>query len=120
MSQVLSDSSTDSGTLVTVSELAAAKMQALLSSNADYLGIRLGVVGGGCAGLQYQMDPCTSTEEGDIQQTIQGIGFYIHPMVVPYLKGIHIDYTEALVDGGFRFSNPNATSTCGCGTSFGI
>jgi iron-sulfur cluster assembly protein len=83
-------------------------------------GIRLSVVGGGCAGLQYKMDPAIGPTEGDLVQELEGVRFYVHPMAAPYLKGISIDFEASLIDGGFKFMNPNATSTCGCGTSFGI
>jgi iron-sulfur cluster assembly accessory protein len=83
-------------------------------------GVRLSVVGGGCAGLQYKMDPVAEAAEGDLVQTMDNVTFFIHPMAAPYLKGTRIDFEASLIDGGFKFINPNATSTCGCGTSFGI
>jgi len=83
-------------------------------------GIRLSVVGGGCAGLQYKMDPAGEPAQGDLVQHVGEVAFFIHPMAAPYLKGTQIDFEASLIDGGFKFINPNATSTCGCGTSFGI
>jgi iron-sulfur cluster assembly accessory protein len=83
-------------------------------------GVKLSVVGGGCAGLQYKMDPAAAPAEGDLIQAMNGVQFFIHPMAAPYLKGTRIDFEASLIDGGFKFINPNATSTCGCGTSFGI
>jgi iron-sulfur cluster assembly accessory protein len=107
-------------TIVTVSDAAAKQFSQLLQGSDEFNGIRVGVVGGGCAGLQYKMDPVAEPAPEDIVQEINGIPFYIHPMAVPYLKGVHIDFSTALIDGGFKFQNPNASSSCGCGTSFGI
>ena len=83
-------------------------------------GIRLSVMGGGCAGLQYDIKPVEGSQPGDLIEEFHGLRFYIHPMVLPYLKGTRLDYSDSLMDGGFKFQNPNASSSCGCGTSFGI
>jgi len=107
--------------IVTLTDKALAKFTGLIASSASKTaGVRIGVTGGGCAGLQYQMDPCDAPNPEDIVQTIHGVPFYLHPMVVPYIKGLTVDFSDALVDGGFKFINPNASSTCGCGTSFGV
>jgi iron-sulfur cluster assembly accessory protein len=105
--------------MVTASEEALKQFQEILKDKPGY-GIRLGVAGGGCAGLQYKMDPCEAPVEEDLVQEMAGVKFFIHPMAAPYLKGIHLDYSHSLMESGFKFMNPNATSTCGCGTSFGI
>lgn len=105
--------------IVILTEAAAEKLRELFTDK-TVQGVRLGVTGGGCAGLQYQMEPCHEVQGEDLIQEIAGIRFILHPMVVPYLKGITVDYSNALVDGGFKFINPNASSTCGCGTSFGV
>jgi iron-sulfur cluster assembly accessory protein len=105
--------------IVTCSEEALKQLKEILKEKPGY-GIRLGVVGGGCAGLTYKMEPAERSDEGDLVQEIEGISFFIHPMAAAYLKGTHLDYSHALMDGGFKFGNPNASSTCGCGTSFGI
>lgn len=119
MPETASVSPDSTGQVVNLTGTAAGKLKELFTDN-EALGIRLGVIGGGCAGLQYQMEPCYETQAEDIVQEIGGVKFFIHPMVVPYLKGITVDYSNALVDGGFKFVNPNANSTCGCGTSFGV
>jgi iron-sulfur cluster assembly accessory protein len=105
--------------IVQVTPLALEKMHQLLDDQ-DQKAIRLGVLGGGCAGLQYDMKPTDARLEGDFVQDASGIVLYIHPVAVAYLKGTTIDYSEAMVDGGFKFFNPNASNTCGCGTSFGV
>lgn len=105
--------------ILILTEAASQKMTTWLADS-GHVGVRVAVVGGGCAGLQYQMDPAEAPNDDDIVQTIGEAQFFMHPMVIPYLKGLTIDYSDALVDGGFKFINPNATNTCGCGTSFGV
>ena len=106
-------------TIVHVTPLALQKMKALLVEQ-KLSAIRLSVLGGGCAGLQYDMHPTNDRLEGDFVQSVEDIILYIHPVAVAYLKGTTVDYSDAMVDGGFKFINPNASNTCGCGTSFGI
>jgi iron-sulfur cluster assembly accessory protein len=106
------------GAIIDVTEAAASKMQAVLKDGAQ--GIRVAVLGGGCAGLQYDLKPEEKPAEGDLVLEFYGIPVYINPMVVPYIKGTRIDFSDSLMEGGFKFINPNAASSCGCGTSFGI
>jgi iron-sulfur cluster assembly protein len=105
--------------VVEITESAATKAQAVLA-NSENKGIRIAVTGGGCAGLQYDLKPEAGPQENDLVIDAYGVPFYVHPMVLPYIKGTIIDFSNALMDGGFKFINPNATNTCGCGTSFGI
>jgi iron-sulfur cluster assembly accessory protein len=105
--------------IISVTPEAVRQFQKILTDTSQ-AGIKVSVVGGGCAGLQYKLDPVEGPAEGDLIQIIEGVLFYIHPMAAPYLKDTQIDFQDALMDGGFKFINPNATSTCGCGTSFGI
>jgi iron-sulfur cluster assembly protein len=87
---------------------------------ANAVGIRLSVIGGGCAGLQYDMQPVQEQSPGDFIQHEGPLTLFIHPVATAYLKGSQIDFSDALMDGGFKFSNPNAASSCGCGSSFGV
>ena len=105
--------------IVDVTDTALKQFATILEAE-QMAGVRLSVVGGGCAGLQYKMDPVNTPAEGDLIQQADKVTFFIHPMAAPYLKGTRIDFEASLIDGGFKFINPNATSTCGCGTSFGI
>lgn len=107
------------GAIIDVTEAAAVKAAEVLKGSANQ-GIRIAVVGGGCAGLQYDLQPAEAAADGDLVLEFFGVSFFINPMVVPYIKGTRIDFSSALMDGGFKFINPNATSSCGCGTSFGI
>jgi iron-sulfur cluster assembly accessory protein len=81
-------------------------------------GIRVGVMGGGCAGFQYSMDFEKDAREGDIQIALDGVTLLVDPMSSMYLQGVTIDYVVGLQGAGFKFNNPNAKNTCGCGSSF--
>jgi iron-sulfur cluster assembly accessory protein len=81
-------------------------------------GIRVGVVGGGCAGFQYSMDFEKEAGAADMVLEQDGIKLFIDPMSTMYLQGVTVDYVVGLQGAGFKFSNPNAKTTCGCGSSF--
>jgi iron-sulfur cluster assembly accessory protein len=81
-------------------------------------GIRVGVMGGGCAGFQYSMDFEKEARDGDLTFTQEGVTVYLDPMSSMYLQGVTVDYVVGLQGAGFKFSNPNAKTTCGCGSSF--
>jgi iron-sulfur cluster insertion protein len=81
-------------------------------------GLRLRVIGGGCSGFSY--DLFFDDEIGDMDETFEshGIPMYVDQMSLTYLTGTEIDYVEGLYGAGFKFNNPVAKSTCGCGSSF--
>jgi iron-sulfur cluster assembly accessory protein len=81
-------------------------------------GIRVGVVGGGCSGFQYSMDFEKEPKDGDMTFDHEGIRLYVDPMSSMYLQGVTVDYVVGLQGAGFKFTNPNAKNTCGCGSSF--
>jgi iron-sulfur cluster assembly accessory protein len=81
-------------------------------------GIRVGVMGGGCAGFQYSMDFEKDLKDGDVVFEQDGVKLYVDPMSSMYLQGVTIDYVVGLQGAGFKFNNPNARTTCGCGSSF--
>jgi iron-sulfur cluster assembly accessory protein len=81
-------------------------------------GIRVGVVGGGCSGFQYSMDFEKEPRPDDFTLEQDGVKLYVDPMSHMYLQGVTIDYVVGLQGAGFKFENPNAKSTCGCGSSF--
>lgn len=80
--------------------------------------LRIGVKGGGCAGFSYILD-FDSKQEGDDEYEIEGIKVIMNIAHHLYLNGIEIDYQTGLNNRGFLYNNPNASKTCGCGTSFG-
>jgi len=83
------------------------------------LGVRLAVVGGGCSGLQYELE-IDQRRPTDTVVEAEGVSLLLDPKSAIYLKGITLDYQDGLRGKGFSFSNPNATNTCGCGESFGV
>jgi iron-sulfur cluster assembly accessory protein len=81
-------------------------------------GIRIGVAGGGCSGFQYTMDFENDAKEGDLVVDQDGLKLFVDPMSAMYLQGVTVDYVQGLQGAGFKFINPNAKNTCGCGSSF--
>jgi iron-sulfur cluster insertion protein len=81
-------------------------------------GIRIGVMGGGCSGFQYSMDFESAPKDGDVTLEQEGVKLYVDAMSSMYLQGVTVDYVVGLQGAGFKFNNPNAKSTCGCGSSF--
>jgi iron-sulfur cluster assembly accessory protein len=81
-------------------------------------GLRVSVADGGCSGFSYKLDFANEREPGDIALDFDNLTVYIDAKSAPYLRGTTIDYVAGLYGGGFKFSNPNASGTCGCGTSF--
>jgi iron-sulfur cluster assembly accessory protein len=83
------------------------------------MSLRLRVVGGGCAGFSYDLYFDSKTEV-DKQFEVNGVDVVVDQMSLMYLMGTEIDYVEGLQGAGFKFSNPNVKSTCGCGSSFSV
>ncbi|HMO16924.1 MAG TPA: iron-sulfur cluster assembly accessory protein [Oligoflexia bacterium] len=81
-------------------------------------GLRIAVQGGGCSGLQYTLDFSDAARPGDSVFNVNGLDIYVDMASLQYLKGAEIDYVSGLNGTGFKFNNPNATRTCGCGHSF--
>jgi iron-sulfur cluster assembly accessory protein len=81
------------------------------------MGLRIGVTGGGCSGFQYALN-FDSRKEGDIVTVLDGVQVFVDEVSFPYIGGTTLDYVEGLHNAGFRFDNPRATRTCGCGSSF--
>lgn len=104
---------------LTFSDSAAAKVKNLIEEegNAD-LKLRVFVSGGGCSGFQYGFTFDEVTNEDDTIVEKNGVTLLIDPMSFQYLVGAEIDYTEGLQGSQFVIKNPNATTTCGCGSSF--
>ena len=88
------------------------------SPNPLQKGIRVSVSDGGCSGYQYALDVTSTPKEDDLIVEQGKVLVYIDKQSAPLLEGIVIDYVEGLIESGFKFSNPNATETCGCGQSF--
>lgn len=99
-----------------IKELYKLKDQQELS---DDFGLRVGVEGGGCAGMNYVLG-FDQKKDGDQEYNIEGIRVFMHKAHGLYLAGMQVDFQDGLNARGFTFSNPNAASTCGCGTSFSV
>ena len=115
----MSSETTTETTLVSVTEAAASKIKELLvSENKEGHAIRLSVAGGGCHGYQYGMQ--FDDQVGEMDQVVEtaGVRFVVDAMSVPMLTGANVDYVETMQGAGFAISNPNAQSSCGCGSSF--
>lgn len=105
--------------MITLTDKASEKVREI--QNAEGLtgqGLRLRVIGGGCSGFSY--DLFFDDEITDMDETFEsnGIPLYVDQMSLTYLSGTEIDYVEGLYGAGFKFNNPVAKSTCGCGSSF--
>jgi len=102
-----------------VTDNAVQRLRSLLSqvSQDSHRGLRVEVAKGGCSGLHYEMtlDQC---KDGDAIIERDGVQFFIDDESIPYLRGATLDFTDGLTGTGFRIVNPNASRTCGCGSSF--
>lgn len=105
--------------MMTLTPRAAEELGKLLASRADSpdAGLRLAVRRGGCAGWQYEMK-VAAPEEGDVTIESNGARLIVASDSIDRLKGCSVDYSDDLTDAGFKIENPNASRSCGCGTSF--
>ena len=105
--------------MITLTEVAATQLYSLLRAKGlpDH-GLRVFVHGGGCAGLQYGMAYEKSAQEGDTVLEIEGVRLYVDPFSARYLDGSSIDFQDTPTGSGFRVDNPNAVTSCACGSSF--
>ena len=104
---------------VVLTEAAGATIRNLLvQKNVPDYGLRVFVAGGGCSGMQYGM--ALEAEARDYDHVIEreGVKIFIDPTSMMYLDGASIDYVDSIMGGGFKIENPNAVTSCGCGTSF--
>ena len=105
--------------LITVTPSATTVIRNLLEQrNIPNHALRVFVTGGGCSGMQYGMAFEEKAQEFDKVVEMDGLRFLIDPTSMMYLKGVTIDFVDSLIGGGFRIDNPNAVSSCGCGSSF--
>lgn len=107
--------------MVTLTSAASSKVKAFLDQHGKpEAGLRVRVVGGGCSGFQYQLALDDSARTDDQVYEQDGIKLFVDNRSLLYLKGTEIDYIEDIMGAGFRFNNPNATGSCGCGESFQV
>lgn len=104
---------------MTLTEKAIEQIKTLLArDNRKDHGLRVSVADGGCSGFSYKLDFAKEEAPGDLVLELDNLKVYVDPNSVAHLKGTTIDYVTSLYGGGFKFTNPNASGTCGCGTSF--
>ena len=104
---------------VTLSASAAVKLAEVMTQKGmTDAALRVFVSGGGCSGLQYGMAFDNEMDEADQVFDSEGVKVVVDPVSLPYLQGATIDFVDSLMGGGFKIENPNAVSSCGCGTSF--
>ncbi len=119
MSETLSlPDTTDAAPVVT--DRAARRVKKILSSEPDGSLLRVAVNGGGCSGFQYAFEIVQNRADDDLLIEKDGVGVLIDPVSLDFLRGAKIDFVDDLMGQAFRIDNPNASSSCGCGTSFSI
>jgi iron-sulfur cluster assembly accessory protein len=105
---------------VTVSERAAKRIGEILQGEPDGTMLRVSVEGGGCSGFQYKFDMDRAKAADDLVIARDGAVVLIDPVSVNYMAGSEIDFVEDLIGASFKVKNPQATASCGCGTSFAL
>jgi iron-sulfur cluster assembly accessory protein len=105
---------------VTITARAAKRIAAILAAEPAPMMLRLAVTGGGCSGFQYNFALDDARTDDDLAVEQDGVTLLIDPVSVEFLKGSQVDFTDDLIGQAFKVVNPNATSSCGCGTSFSV
>lgn len=110
--------------MIAITENAARQARQMMEQNdidpnSNY-GLRLGIKSGGCSGLNYVLDIVDAPNDNDRVFEQHGVKLYCDPKSYLYLNGTEVDYHESTMESGFRFTNPNAKRSCGCGTSFAV
>jgi iron-sulfur cluster assembly protein len=107
--------------MIGLTESAARRIQEIIQEKNDpALMLRVGVKGGGCSGFSYALDFTSEQKPNDKVFEAHGVKVLCDPKSYLYLIGTELDYSEGLLDGGFRFLNPNAKKSCSCGESFSV
>ena len=107
---------------IQLTEKAMTEIRKIMGQNniPETYGLRVGVKGGGCSGLSYSLGFDKEARTGDKVISKDGVQLFVDPKSLFYLSGTELDYTDGLNGRGFVFNNPNASKTCGCGSSFGV
>lgn len=107
--------------MIKLTENAANKVTELLKTRpTPTVGLRIGVRGGGCSGFTYFLEFVEGSRKGDRELESHGVRLFIDPKSYLYLMGTEVDFIDDLSGAGFKFANPSARRTCGCGESFSI
>jgi iron-sulfur cluster assembly accessory protein len=105
---------------VTLTERAAERIAEIVSSEPTQAMLRVSVEGGGCSGFQYRFDLVGEAAQDDVVIERKAAKVLIDPVSLEYLAGSEIDFVDDLIGASFKIQNPNATASCGCGTSFAL
>lgn len=106
---------------VRLTEAAAARIRQIMdNAPGQYLGVRVGVTNGGCAGMSYTMDYAAEARPFEEVMEDQGVKIFIDPKAILFLIGTELDFVQEKLGARFMFNNPNQTSACGCGESVSI
>lgn len=106
--------------LLSVTQAAAAKLDNLIARENEGEYLRIKITGGGCNGLSYKLKFAREPKRGDILVRSSGARVLVDSKSALYLRGTRLEYSDNLVGGGFKFTNPNARSSCSCGESFSV
>ncbi len=107
-------------TSIHVTDRAARRISEIISGEAETKMLRVSVKAGGCTGFQYSFDLVADRDLGDTVIEKQGATVLIDEISLPFMAGSEIDFVDDLIGASFKISNPNATASCGCGTSFTV
>lgn len=105
---------------VTISDRAARRVAKILEKEPQGSMLRVAVNGGGCSGFQYEFGITTEKNADDLVIEKNGVSVLVDEVSLQFLSGSEIDYSEELIGAAFKIKNPNATASCGCGTSFSV
>ena len=106
--------------LIAITEHAGEKLHVLIAREKKGDFLRVKITGGGCNGLSYKMKFVEAAKRGDILVRSSGVAVLVDTKSALYLRGTRLDFSDKMIGGGFKFSNPNAKSSCSCGESFSV
>jgi iron-sulfur cluster assembly accessory protein len=105
--------------MLTLTDNAQKAVSRFISSNeTPVTGLRISVISGGCSGLQYSMALEEVSKADDVVLACGPVQVFVDPLSAPYLNGVTVDFLDGMEGSGFKFQNPNAQNSCGCGSSF--
>jgi iron-sulfur cluster insertion protein len=113
-----SPGTTSESSVLQFTDIAVEKLKEAAAREGEGFGLRVGVINGGCSGLQYHLAFERGARAGDVVFDVGGVNVFVDAESRPHLEGTVLDYVVSLHGAGFKFLNPNASRTCGCGTSF--
>ncbi len=105
---------------LTVTDRAVNRIREILAKDSAKQALRLAVNGGGCSGFQYQFELVPGAEADDLVVARDGATVVVDQMSLPFISGAELDFVDDLMGQTFKVNNPNATASCGCGTSFSV